>query len=86
MDIEKIISQLNADIEYRIDGNGHYKNLRVYIVLEEETCLIIDTSKKEITMYHNYKKDVWFLPADANSIINSAFEKIYKKEVLHQSN
>ena len=58
MDIEKIISQLNADIEYRIDGNGRYKNVRVYIVLEEETCLIIDTSKKEITMYHNYKKDV----------------------------
>lgn len=86
MDIEKIISQLNADIEYRIDGNGRYKNVRVYIVLEEETCLIIDTSKKEITMYHNYKKDVWFLPEDANSIINSAFEKIYKKEILYRSN
>lgn len=86
MDIENIIGQLDTDIEYRIDSNGRYKNARVYIVLGEETYLIIDTALKEITMYHHYKKDVWFLPDDTNNIVNGAFEKIYKKEVLHQSN
>lgn len=86
MDIEKIIGQLNADIEYRIDGNGRYKNVRVYIVLGEETYLIVDTSAKEIIMYHYYKKDVLFLPDDTNNMINSAFEKIYKQEILYRSN
>jgi len=86
MDIEDIIGQLDANIGYNIDSDGHYKNVRVHIILGEDTYLIIDTALKEITMYHHYKKDVWFLPDDTNNIVNGVFEKIYKKEVLHQSN